>query len=177
MKRLDFVATKLLFGREAFQKDQVRRRSEGLLKNIAEAIAIVHPAAPGPAFLGHAFSWAHRIVLLKQALMLSPTAYRIHFCFPGTAYDPTWMQAVNNEGRDCDDGRFWPTNVRLCLFPALAEQAGSTLPHGANIRNALVSHKIFFPSHDERITFNPNGTISKAVVLLERGAGSPEKSR
>jgi hypothetical protein len=161
------VATKLLLGKKEFQDNEVKRRSQGLLERITEAIRVLYPSAPGAAFLGNAFSWAHGIVQLKQMLMLNPQAYRIYFCIPGMQYDSSWMQAVGKDGFDRNDGRCIQMKVRMCLFPALAEQPETTLSGDETIHQALVSYKPFFPSRQERSAFNPRHAISKAVVLLE----------
>jgi len=99
--------------------------------------------------------------------MLSPKEYRIFYVPPGTVFDSSWMKAEDAECYAVSDAHSMLKKVKVCLFPALAEQPSSALSPEAGIQDALVRNKCFFPSAEERASFDPVNIISKAVVFLE----------
>lgn len=102
---------------------------------------------------------------LKQTLMISPMDYRIHYCMPGTPFDPTWMQAEDDELFPVGDAK--GKVVRTCLFPALFEQDPEPFGTDPSVADILVSNKKLFPSHAEKKARDPKGVIAKAVVLVD----------
>jgi hypothetical protein len=108
-----------------------------------------------------------RLVHLKQTLMMSPHEYRIHFVPPGTTFDAVWMTPVDNDGHSIPSAECRNKRVKICLFPALAEHVADALGADAEVAEALVMNKQFFPTRQESERFKPTSTISKAVVIAD----------
>lgn len=121
-------------------------------------------------------AWAKQAIELKKKLLVSPMDYRIHFCHPGAEFDPSWMQAEDYEGDNIKGPISQGTRIAMCLFPAIRQQTAAPFEKNAGVTSALVSHKRFFPTHQEKIDFDPANVISKAVVLLEQGESLAEFS-
>lgn len=122
------------FENEAFQRTHARDRAIGLLDSLEYAIERTWPAAHGFKDCNITKDWASAAVELKQTLMIAPSDYRIHYCRPGSLFDPAWMVAENAEGFPVRAEATQSMRVAVCLSPALTEQAPalfrSTQPYG-----------------------------------------------
>lgn len=166
VQRLDKVGFSLLFADESFRKTYQQPAVSKLIKRFSNAIRVAYPSAPSLKGLDDADAWAEKAFKLKQRLMLSPKDYRIHFCLPGTPFDPTWMTAENDHGLTPTAADTKGKTIRVCLFPALVEQDSKAFGKDAVISDALVKNKNFFPTWQEKQALDPKSVISKAVVLV-----------
>jgi hypothetical protein len=98
--------------------------------------------------------------------MINSNEYRIHYCMPGTTFDPTWMRAEDVEGLSLKDGEVQMKKVAACLFPALSQHDPAPFEEGPSLESVLVKNKKFFPSLAEKREFDPETVIAKAVVLV-----------
>jgi hypothetical protein len=107
-----------------------------------------------------------RAVQLKQTLMIAPSDYRIHYCRPGSAFDPAWMAAEVADGFPVRDDDAQSMRVAICLFPALAEQNPVPFPEHIAASDIVVDKKMLFPTIREKQAFDPRKFVAKAVVLV-----------
>jgi hypothetical protein len=98
--------------------------------------------------------------------MINVNEYRIHYCMPGTPFDPTWMQAEHPEGYPLRDNEAETKKVAACLFPALSEHEPTLFDESPSLESVLVRNKKFFPTLAEKRAFDPKTVISKATVLI-----------
>jgi hypothetical protein len=160
----DKVSSKLLFEDEKFKAGQAKERAMKQLANVVCALKHAWPAAPGFSRLNDPHGWVEAAVKLKQTLMISPMDYRVHFCMPGTPFDPTWMHAEDAELFEVKAPK--GKTVVTCLFPALFEQEPQPFGTNLSVNEILVSNKKFFPSYAEKKTRDPKRVVAKAVVLV-----------
>ena len=155
---------KLLFEDERFHNTEMKIGAQNLLNRLALSLKQAWPDAPGFAPLNDPQDWAEKGIKLKQALMISPRDYRIHYCMPGSPYDPAWMEAEDAEGFPVVDAQ--SRRVVTCLFPALTEQDPSPFGENPILDEILVVNKKFFPTFAEKQALDPKMVICKAVVLV-----------
>jgi hypothetical protein len=104
--------------------------------------------------------------------MINDNEYRIHYCMPGTPFDPMWMQAEDTVGFPLTNAQAQAKTVASCLFPALSEHEPSPIGEWPSpdswpsLESVLVVNKKFFPTCAERRAFDPKTVISKATVLI-----------
>jgi hypothetical protein len=101
-----------------------------------------------------------------MTLMISPKDYRIHYCLPGSSFEPSWMRAEDLDGFPLTDTEAQNKRVRVCFFPALAELEPSEFNDKTVLAEVLVKDKLFFPNSVEKQSFDPKKVIAKAVVLV-----------
>lgn len=165
VKHLDSIVTKLLVDNKDFQRAMVPNIVRSLYQRIADANL---PRSVSESFktLPTCFE---QVTRLKHKLIASPMDYRIYFCRPGTEFNREWMEAEDEEGHHLPVAQSRFRKVRLCLFPAIAEQQMMSLSADADLAEALSHNKRFLPGDVGRNNFpdNSNGIISKAVVMVE----------
>lgn len=164
VQRIDKLGFSLLFADPDFHKTY-----QGVTAKLIErfdTFKLAYPSAPGIKGLDEPTTWAEEALQLKQRLMISPKDYRIHFCLPGTQFDPTWMTAEDAKGFDIKGAEVTGKPILSCLFPALVEQNPKAFAKGAEIADALIKNKKFFPTWQEKQGLDPKTVVSKAVVLV-----------
>ena len=148
------------------ERTTVQPRQQELLRNLTSAAKLLLPP-PHMSPDGRVLEkLAADAIKLKHALMLSPKDYRIHYCLPNIMFDPTWMQAHNEESLEIEDRKAAGKNIALCLFPAPLAQDAMLFTDDASTKEALVKNNSFFPTCGELRAFNPKQCIAKAVVLV-----------
>ena len=155
---------KLLFADEKFEDSEMKNRAQRLLEHVQFTIQKAWPDAQGFLRLSDPTGWAQAAVKLKQTLLMSPNDYRIHYCRPGSRFDPAWMVAEDAEGDAVPDAQ--SKRVATCFFPALVEQKPSPFAEQPALTNILVGNKTFFPTFAEKQSLDPKRVISKAIVLV-----------
>jgi hypothetical protein len=75
--------------------------------------------------------------------MISPKDYRVHFPFPGTPFDPIWINADEFDGFPLADDKAASREVACCLFPALFEQGPESFKEDVTMGKLLTSNKKF----------------------------------
>jgi hypothetical protein len=164
---LDKLGLKLLFENEDFKKSSMRTRAEKLIEIINKTFKCAWSSAPGVNKNGGSpEDWAHKSLKIKQDLMISPMDYRLHFCRPGTTFNPDWMRAEDSGNWKVSDADAASKKVVCCLFPALVEQDPEPFEMGIQVEALLARNKKFFPSFQERQNLDPKRVISKACVLV-----------
>ncbi|KAI8935380.1 hypothetical protein NX059_007963 [Plenodomus lindquistii] len=165
VQRLDKIAFSSFFAKESFQKTTLLTVIEKLIKRLI-VVKQACPDAPGIEYVRRKTEWAEGIFVLKQLLMISPYDYRVHFCRPGTPFDPSWMIAEDFEGEIVRPEKLGSMMVRMCLSPALVQQDPREFKEGQPMEDALIMNKNFFPSWQDRKTFDAKKVIGKATVLV-----------
>ncbi|KAH7396895.1 hypothetical protein DE146DRAFT_756583 [Phaeosphaeria sp. MPI-PUGE-AT-0046c] len=158
VQHLDKVSMKALFDDEHFQNSQLKDRAYKLATSVEWALKKTWPGAPGFDESGSPQRWAKEALQFKQALMIDRDEYRIHYCMPGARFDPSWMQAEDNEGFPVQDAKAEGQKVATCLFPALSRLEAPRLPEDPTLDtldSLLVVNKRFFPSFKEKQEFGP----------------------
>lgn len=126
-----------------------KRKLERSFKKATASICTPHPQnAHSHSSSSEVF--ADTAIELKQALLLSPHDYRIHYARPGTKFDKSWMIAVDNEHWEIKENEVEGKEVSMCLFPALMAQAPPDFEDTAPLEEALVLNKNFFPAFGEK---------------------------
>jgi hypothetical protein len=148
------------------QKNRFNKQINKLHHNLLTALSSCCPSAPGLDPENNPRSWLEDASKLKQTLLLSPKDYRIHFCLPGTPFDPSWMKPEDVYGIPLKDFETAGKRVTTCLFPALVELEPAPFGENTTVEDLLVSNKRFFPTQQERKAFDPKTVVSKAFVLL-----------
>ncbi|KAF2129965.1 hypothetical protein P153DRAFT_418650 [Dothidotthia symphoricarpi CBS 119687] len=177
VKHLNMIGTKLWFASVEFASGAGLRRATMIATRFGQMAQATAPHKTPMFEYFDGIAWARKAIELKQSLLISPMDYRIHFCFPGTKFDPSWMQAEDDEGDIIKGPISEGTRVAMCLFPAIAQQAAAPFVKDADVTDALVSRKRFFPTHKEKMELNPANVLSKAVVLLEIEESLAEHTR
>lgn len=143
----------------------VEEEVEFILSYMSMALSEMCPGAPGFHGLASSRDWLRKAIKLRQDLMLSPQEYRVHFCQPAAAFDPTWMKAVDIY--DCPVPDFeMPQHPKVltCMFPALVEEKAPALTEMPDVSEILIMNKKFLP--DYLAEFDPKMVVCKAAVLL-----------
>jgi hypothetical protein len=166
VQHFDKLSMKLLFEDEHFRGSQLKPRAERLLDLLELSLKKAWPHAPEFRELNDPEEWAEAAVKLKQTLMISPGEYRIHYCMPGSLFDPAWMQAEDVEGFPLTDTQARTKKVIICLFPALAEHKPSAFGENPALSDVLVMNKTFFPTWSEKQGLDTKKVLSKVVVLI-----------
>jgi hypothetical protein len=165
VQKLDKLSLKLMFADEDFEKSTVRIQAERLAVKAKRTLAQACSSAPG-FHERDPLDWAKAALKLKQILMISPKDYRVHFPFPGTDFDPTWMKAEEFDGFALDDQKASEKKVACCLFPALFEKDPQPFKQNVTVEEILTNNKAFFPSFEEKKALDPKRVIGKATVLV-----------
>lgn len=165
VQHLEKMGLKFIFDDEEFQAGLVKHRATKYLEEMKNILHMIWPEAEG--FKASSHNWTNPAVKLKQALLLSPKDYRIHFCTPGMTYNPMWMQAEDGEAFKIDDHKAAGKKVVLCVFPALVEQEPAPFTAETRVPDLLAGNKKFFPTFQERINLNPKSVRARAIVLVE----------
>jgi hypothetical protein len=171
VQHLDKLGLKLLFASEDFNKSNMRIRAEKLIDMTNKALKRAWPSSPGIHENGRVpEDWAERSLKIKQELMISPMDYRLHFCRPGTTFNPDWMRAEDSGNWKVTDANAASKKVVCCLFPALVEQDPEPFKMGTQVEALLARNKKFFPSFQEKQNLeqnlDPKRVISKACVIV-----------
>ncbi|KAF3037822.1 hypothetical protein E8E12_007224 [Didymella heteroderae] len=165
VQQYDRITAKLMFEDLDFQKVEFEPRTNGLSANIAMfrnrwcKKSNIPPSKRPEKF-------AREAVGFKQRLLLSPKHYRIHYVWPGTLFDPRYMQAYDRMNDPISDAKAATRKVTLCTFPALTCGKGKAVKEDAKIEDVLVKNKRFTPTLEESMDFKPDGQMSKATVLI-----------
>ncbi|OAL06416.1 hypothetical protein IQ06DRAFT_323380 [Phaeosphaeriaceae sp. SRC1lsM3a] len=171
VQHLDKVSMKALFEDKNFQNSQLKSRAYKLATSMKLALKHTWPGAPGFDENSSPQRWAEEALQFKQALMIDRDEYRIHYCMPGTLFDPSWMKAEDNEGFPVQVAEAEGKQVVTCLFPALSRCEARPLPQDPTVDtldSLLVANKRFFPSFKEKQAFDPQQVVAKAVAVGER---------
>lgn len=166
VQRFDKLGFSQLFADPNFHTSDLLGITTKLIKRFVSAVKSAYPSAPGIEGLDEPATWVEGALKLKQRLMISPKEYRIHFCLPATPFDPTWMMAEDPQGFTVKDAEAKGKKIFICLSPALAEQQPNAFEQSAEIADALIKNKRFFPTWPEKHGFEPKSVVSKAVVLV-----------
>jgi hypothetical protein len=163
--RMDKAIAQALFDCTDEQARIIEPRERELVKNfneVTESICRPHdtPFSMTPEDM------AKESLKLKLSLMVSPKDYRIHYCEPGTLYDPKWMKARNDKNLQVADHKAADKDIILCLFPALLAQDAQPFADDARIEDVLAKNKRFFAASDEPKSFDPKQCVAKAIVLV-----------
>lgn len=81
-------------------------------------------------------------------------------------FDPTWMQAEDNQQFSITDREAKGETISTCLFPALFEAEPVTWDAEPDLDDVLVINKRFLPTDKEKRELDLKKVISKAVVLV-----------
>jgi hypothetical protein len=162
--RMDKAIAQALFDRTDEQARTIQLRERELVQNFNEVTELICSLHDTP-FSMTPENMAKESLKLKLSLMVSPKDYRIHYCQPGTLYDPTWIKARNDKNQQIADHKAADKKITLCLFPALLAQDAQPFADDARIEDVLAKNKKFFSTSDEPKSFDPKLCVAKAIVL------------
>ena len=165
MQRLDKIAFSAFFADPNFQNTALQTCIQRLHK-LFDRVTQIYPASSGVQNVLDPNAWAEAVFKLKQRLMISPREYRVHFCPPGAAFDPTWMEAEDQYGDAVQPERAKSMRVRITLFPALLELDPKEFQEGQSVEAALIKNKNFLPLWQDEQVFDAKTVVSKAVVFV-----------
>ncbi|KAF1363128.1 hypothetical protein EJ07DRAFT_173825 [Lizonia empirigonia] len=165
----DKTATRLLFADPDFQRTHTAHRASSLASRLEAARASLCTASRIPCSMSPS-AFAARAIAFKQALLLSPRAYTVHFARPGCAFDARWMQAVGATHEAVGDAQAEGGTVRMCVFPALVAREAREARGDGGVERVLCVNKVFFPGFGEVAAWEGGGAKeaqgSKAVVFV-----------
>lgn len=167
----DKIATRLLFADPDFKRTHTAPRASALASRFEAARASLCTPSRIPRSMSPS-TFAARAIAFKQALMLSPRVYTVHFARPGCAFDARWMQAVDATHEAVGDAQAEGGTVRLCVFPALVAREAGEVQGDGGVERVFCVNKVFFPGFGEMATWEGGGAReaqgSKAVVFVVR---------
>jgi hypothetical protein len=153
----------------AFQEDIIPKEAMAMSSHVGQLLQkLLHSQADlsnGDNFDRVCESFVH----LKLELMISSADYQIFYCQPGDQYDSKWMKAEDEDGRPLESDVCNAKEIRLCLFPGVAQQP-STLSDldPDNITAVFACNKRFSFRANVEAVVESTAIVSKAVVLMER---------
>lgn len=159
------VVSKVLFDKPDHRTDD-QQRAEQLVAAFNRTLQDLQSGTERLGDLHTHISGVREAIQLKKKLMISPDEYRIHISKAGVPFDPAWMTGVATDGRPVNAENIGSRKVALCLFPALWKRVPTPLSESASIEDALVSHRKFLATPQERRSFDPKSCVAKATVLV-----------
>ncbi|KAF2020702.1 hypothetical protein BU24DRAFT_487266 [Aaosphaeria arxii CBS 175.79] len=169
VRNANMCATKLLIEEDDFKSNQLPKIEISLTKTLTRSLNIAFGQVSQERYARSDLSQVCKLALkLRLDLTVSSPNYQFIFFQPRTTFDPHWMTGETNTCTELEPDHCVGKTVRICLFPAIAQQEFQLDEVTANdIPSVLACNKTFGLHLHDTVPVDSTALVSKAVVVLD----------